>query len=253
MGKTDSRGLVQQQDGFESMLTRGREAGYVTYESINSTLIDASPERLDSLLMQLDELGIDLVDEEEAQRRARGEQPAPGAEADVPPGMQIEEEEDDKAFNLAAELAEASNRRIDDPVRMYLAQMGEIPLLTRDEEIRLARKIELTRMAFRRKVLENDYSLDQVIRILSQVGSGDLPFDRTMKTSSAETLGKETVNRRLPENVRTVRAILGRNQEDRQTTEGLRQASAREKLRKRITSRRRRAEAATTTTSFAIA
>ena len=41
----------------------------------------------------------------------------------------------------------------DDPVRMYLTQMGEIPLLTRKEEIRLARKIEITRAAFRRKLL----------------------------------------------------------------------------------------------------
>ena len=65
-------------------------------------------------------------------------------------GEPVIEEEEDLDLNLEEELAEASSKRIDDPVRMYLTQMGEIPLLTREEEISLARKIELARLAFRR-------------------------------------------------------------------------------------------------------
>ena len=57
---------------------------------------------------------------------------------------------DEDDLVLEEEL-EREVRKIDDPVRMYLTQMGEIPLLTREEEISLARKIELTRLAFRRK------------------------------------------------------------------------------------------------------
>ena len=60
-------------------------------------------------------------------------------------------------------------RRIDDPVRMYLTQMGEISLLTREEEIRLAKKIETTRMIFRRRVLENDYAIGSAAEILELV------------------------------------------------------------------------------------
>lgn len=52
----------------------------------------------------------------------------------------------------------------DDPVRMYLTQMGEIPLLTRKEEIHLARKIEITRAAFRRKLLCCDYVIRMPLR-----------------------------------------------------------------------------------------
>src|SRR5690606_10493247 len=56
---------------------------------------------------------------------------------------------------LEKELAEVATKRIDDPVRMYLTQMGEIPLLTREQEISLAKKIEITRKIFRSKVLES--------------------------------------------------------------------------------------------------
>ena len=72
--------------------------------------------------------------------------------------------------DLKEALEEANIRRIDDPVRMYLTQMGEISLLSRPEEIRLAKKIETTRMIFRRKVLENDYSIGAACEILELVG-----------------------------------------------------------------------------------
>ncbi len=69
---------------------------------------------------------------------------------------------------------------------MFLTQMGEIPLLTREQEIALAKKIEITRKIFRSKVLESDYCLNAAVEILQQVDDGDLPFDRTMKISTAE-------------------------------------------------------------------
>jgi RNA polymerase primary sigma factor len=94
---------------------------------------------------------------------------------------------------------------------MYLTQMGEIPLLTREEEISLARKIELTRIAFRRKVLESDYCARTAVEILQQVDEGALPFDRTMKMSSGEGQERTIVKNRLPANLATVNKLLDRN------------------------------------------
>ena len=189
----------------KSLVEEGKARGYITYEEMNEGLPDDfSPDNLDSLLMTLDEQGIELVDEADVGAEEPFEE---GAEAKVKEGK---EEKKRKPTALEQEL-EADTRRIDDPVRMYLTQMGEIPLLTRAQEIALAKKIEMTRMHFRRRVLESDYCMSQAVEILQMVGDGDLPFDRTMKISTAENLAKETISERLPTNLETVRRIIQAN------------------------------------------
>jgi RNA polymerase primary sigma factor len=199
------------EDKIKLIIEKAKKKGYITYEEMNNELPDESisAARLESLIMTLDEMGISLLDESEMEKQADDED---GFEVDddalVDEEIEVEEAED---ALLETELVEVSVGRIDDPVRMYLTQMGEIPLLTRDQEISLARKIELTRMAFRRKVLESDYSARAAIDILQQVSDGSLPFDRTMKMSTAENLIRSVVRTRLPENIRTANKLLDKN------------------------------------------
>src|SRR2546421_378553 len=104
--------------------------------------------------------------------------------------------------------------KIDDPVRMYLTQMGEIPLLKREEEIALAKKIEVTRKRFRRKVLECDGALRAVVETLQRVHIGELPFDRTVKVSLTENLEKDKILQRMPHNLKTLEHLMELNVED---------------------------------------
>lgn len=102
----------------------------------------------------------------------------------------------------------------DDPVRMYLTQMGEIPLLTRQQEISLAKEIEITRARFRRRLLECDFVIQQAVKILRRVSNGELPFDRTVQVSVTDRLEKDQILGRMPHNLRTLEVLLKRNKRD---------------------------------------
>src|SRR5205807_651362 len=90
----------------------------------------------------------------------------------------------------------------------------EIPLLSRKQEIDLAKKIEVTRKRFRRKVLECDYALSNVVETLKRVRDGDLPFDRTVKVSLTENLEKDKILQRMPHNLKTLEHLMEQNVED---------------------------------------
>jgi len=207
--KREPKPTAEQQ--IESLVQRGKARGYLTYEEMNDSLPDdlVSPERLDRILMTLDELGVDLIDELElASREMAARAQEGGAEA----AWESEQEARRAAVSLPTDAE--TQKRIDDPVRMYLTQMGEIPLLTRDEEIFLAKRIELTRKQFRRKVLASDLAISSAVDVLRQVESGELPFDRTMKICISENLAKNTIIKRAPENLTTSEKLLEANRRD---------------------------------------
>src|SRR3984957_17378133 len=190
-------------DGLKTLLESGKEKGYLTYSQVNDHLPDddANPEKIDQLLILLEDQGIELIDEAEAEEREGGST-APTLDDEVRAEL-------DLSF-----MDEEDSRRIDDPVRMYLTQMGEIPLLSRNEEISLAKKIEVTRKRFRRKVLECDYALSNVVDTLKRVHSGVLPFYRPVKVSLTENLEKYKILQRMPANLKTLEHLLEQNRDD---------------------------------------
>jgi RNA polymerase primary sigma factor len=235
-------------ESLKSLVETGKKNGYLTYDQVNDFLPDeaVNPDKLDSLLMALEEQGIELVDEAApapvrttGPKRKRKSNGRPVGESSE--GRESTDDDDEGTASALLE-EEESSRRIDDPVRMYLTQMGEIPLLTRDQEIALAKKIEVTRKRFRRKVLECDYALRKAVTVLRQVHEGHLPFDRTIKVSVTENLEKDQILGRMPLNIKSLEYMLDRDIDDFRTTVVKRQREeVRREARRQLRIRRRKA------------
>jgi RNA polymerase primary sigma factor len=224
-------------EGLKSLIESGKEKGYLTYSQVNEYLPDdhVNPEKLDQLLMLLEEQGIDLIDEADVdERESKNGKPSAGRPDEL--------EADLREIDLAILEEESDGKRIDDPVRMYLTQMGSIPLLNRKEEIELAKKIEVTRKRFRRRVLECDYALAQVVETLKRVHTNELPFDRTIKVSLTENLEKDKILQRMPHNLKTLEHLLEQNIEDFQKgVDPRRSEEERRYYRRSLKMRRRKA------------
>lgn len=198
---------------LRQLVSLAREQGNLTYEQIGPFLPDEAhgTERIDALLGALDKLGIRIID---------GPNTRPLRAHDYVDSSQL--------------LQDGVPSQSGDPIRMYLSQMAIIPLLSREEEIAMAKKIELTRKRFRRNILRSFFALEATVKTLEKVHTGELPFDRTIKVSLTERLTKDQILARMPHNLKTLRALMEQQRSDfakmvdkRVTTEE--KASARER------------------------
>ena len=103
------------------------------------------------------------------------------------------------------------NETIDDPVRMYLMQMGRIPLLTRDEEVSSAMEIEATKEVFRNTMLASDFMLRGALEALQNIRDGKLRLDRTIEVSVTNKPEKQRIMLRIVPNIATLRTLLAQN------------------------------------------
>ncbi len=102
----------------------------------------------------------------------------------------------------------------EDPIRMYLMQMGQIPLLTRDQEVSAAKQIERTRDRYRHWMLATDFMLRNCLRLLESVRDKKLRLDRTIEVSVTNAAEKKAIMLRIVPNVRTLRHLLQLNRAD---------------------------------------
>lgn len=235
------------------LCSAGATRGWLSFEELIEVLpdemVDASG--IDRVLMQFDEDGIELIDELECRARIYRESKqsansSDGAFASLTTKAQrvrggdrtseethlrsldrkrLEKEREASTLNatslsrneinrLAGDAGNANGSNSDDPVRVYLAQMGTIPLLTRDQELRLAKKIETTRLILRRWCLENDLIAAHAAEILQQVLDGKVPFDRTLRINAVDNEVRERIMQRMRTNLPTVSALLEQNRID---------------------------------------
>ena len=219
------------------LIAQGSKDGFLSFDAVSAYLPDedVNPEKLEALLLAIEAHGIELI---EAPASGIFKLPTSQVRCDVAVNDTESMDEDDIPSVTTADAPKSS----DDPIRMYLSQMAEIPLLSREEEISLAKKIEITRRQFRRALLENDYAVRATYETLVKVHHGELPFDRTIKVSLTERLTKEQVTGRMPHNLRTLGVLIEQNKSDfemlvrKSTSERLRA-----EVRRRFIRRRRKA------------
>src|SRR5882724_4867249 len=182
----------------KKMLARSKERGYVTYDELNAVLPaeQMSSEQIEDTMAMLSEMGINVVESEES------EEAQPAAVAKKPKADDDEEEEGQTAGNIDDDDV----GRTDDPVRMYLREMGSVELLSREGEIAIAKRIEAGRdmmiggicespttyralITWRDKLVAGQMLLRDIIDLDATYGGG--PDGAKVEADLARTEGEE--------------------------------------------------------------
>jgi RNA polymerase primary sigma factor len=188
---------------LQALIEKGKNHGSVSFQDVTDLMPDdnSEPARVDDVLFAIRRHDIKLVDDTPEYVGSKFTEMRP-----------LESYSDDGMHMPKVEEEEVS--QISDPVRMYLSQMGEIPLLSREEEIMLAKQIEVTRKRFRTRVLESDFAQERVIEIFEKIVNEETPVERVLKVDSEVDISTRNVLKRIPVNLTTVRQLMELNKTD---------------------------------------
>lgn len=160
-GKDEKRQI--QIEELKELISRGKEKGFLTYDELNEVLPEdlVSPEKLDDMMMIFDEMDIEIVDSEDEVTMFK-------TRAGLSPDEEVEEAEEE------AEDDEDTATRVGDPVRMYLREMGQVALLSREEEVEIAKRIEAGEREVFNAIMESSVGIREILSIREKLESGRL-------------------------------------------------------------------------------
>lgn len=148
----------QYQQKIEEIVAISKDQGYITYEEINEILPMTfdSAEEIDQILIFLSGMDIQILNQAEVDR-------------------QKERKKEAKEVEIAPKRAEGSS---DDPVRMYLKEMGSVPLLTREEEVEISKRIEKAQIQIEKIILRFRYATAETLSMITFLTKGKERFDK---------------------------------------------------------------------------
>ncbi len=170
----------------------------ISYTEFNDLLPEEAidPKEIDEVFTRLAKEGITVMDaaEEEAAEPLEEE-------------LDAEDPEEEALVVGSTLIPESDVGDVHDPVRMYLSEMGSIPLLTREEEVILAKKIELSSSRFRRRTLESPVAMAHIFELYDKVRQNRESLDKIMRNSHPAGTEKNDVLTRLPGHMETLRRV----------------------------------------------
>lgn len=151
---------------LEELVTLAKDQGFITYEEINEILPPSfdTPEQIDQVLIFLAGMDVQVLNQADVERQKERKKEAKELEG----------------------LAKRSEGMPDDPVRMYLKEMGTVPLLTREEEVEISKRIEKAQVQIERIILRFRYSTKEAVSIAQYLINGKERFDKIVSEKEVE-------------------------------------------------------------------
>ncbi|EAQ30085.1 RNA polymerase sigma factor [Erythrobacter sp. NAP1] len=171
--KDDAPLIDLNEASVKKLMTKAKKKGYITYDELNAALPsgEMSPDQIEDIQTALSEMGVQIVENDE-EAEAEAEQEAEVEEMSVE--GEAEKKKDTKAAAKPAAKKTGTGERTDDPVRMYLREMGAVELLSREGEIAIAKRIEAGRDMMIMGLCESPITFHAIIQWSEALNSEDM-------------------------------------------------------------------------------
>ncbi len=188
------------EEDVDRLIETGKEKGYLTYGEVNDLLPGdiTSPDDLDDLLTTINTQGIDVLSGDGRRGRGRGEDREEGEEGEGPMG-----EDSDVELDLSPGTLEKTN----DPVRMYLREMGTVPLLTREGEVEIAKRIERGQLRVMKAISRSPIVIREIVGLGEDLKRGVRNIKEVV-TFDEEELTEEIVQARVKKTIKRVDELI---------------------------------------------
>ncbi len=179
------------EDDIQNLIETGKEKGYLTYGDVNDMMpedMSASPDDLDDLITTIGTQGIDLLD---------------GAKFGSDKDFELEEGGEDVELDLTPGTLEKTN----DPVRMYLREMGTVPLLTREGEVEIAKRIERGQLRVMKAISRSPIVIREIVALGEDLKRG-VRNVKEVVVFDEEELTEDVVQARVRATVTRIDALV---------------------------------------------
>ena len=185
-------GLEEKYDAVRQLIAIGKERGYLLYDEVNDSLPAEvhSSEEIDDLLTTFERNGIEIYEDQASAKAARA------VEVSTAPGeREAGGKEDPHEGDGDLDLTPGSLEKTNDPVRMYLREMGTVPLLTREGEVTIAKRIERGQLVVMKSVTRSPIVIKELIAVGDDLRKGGRPIKEIVQFDDVELTEEKIANK----------------------------------------------------------